>query len=75
MAVRDVVGIGGKDGTYYLLDRDGMNPLTGRIEPYWQTNVVPGGSQGGIIASAAVDGIKTSRPGTCAKVASKVWAW
>ena len=55
-ALRDVVGIGNKDGTYYLLDRDGVNPLTGEVEPYWQTNVVPGGSQGGIIASAAVDG-------------------
>lgn len=51
---RDVLGIGNKDGTYYLLDRDGVNALTGRIEPYWQTKVVPGGSIGGIIASAAV---------------------
>lgn len=53
-AKREVLGIGNKDGTYYLLDRDGRNEITGRIEPYWQTNVVPGGAIGGIIASAAV---------------------
>jgi outer membrane protein assembly factor BamB len=52
--VREVVGAGGKDGTYYVLDRDGTNQITGRVEPYWQTNVVPGGPIGGIIASAAV---------------------
>ncbi|MEW6270028.1 MAG: PQQ-binding-like beta-propeller repeat protein [Thermodesulfobacteriota bacterium] len=52
--VREVVGVGVKDGTYYVLDRDGVNGITGRIEPYWQTNVVPGGDIGGIIASAAV---------------------
>ena len=34
---RDVVGIGGKDGSYYLLDRDGTNEITGKIEPYWTT--------------------------------------
>jgi len=69
---REVVGIGNKDGTYYLLDRDGVNALTGRIEPYWSTNVVPGGAIGGIIASPAVGngniffstgfGTSTSRP-------------
>ncbi|MEO8602994.1 MAG: PQQ-binding-like beta-propeller repeat protein [bacterium] len=53
-ALRDVVGIGNKDGTYYLLDRDGVNALTGSIEPYWSTNVVPGGPIGGIIGSASV---------------------
>jgi outer membrane protein assembly factor BamB len=53
-AMRQVVGAGGKDGTYYLLDRDGTNALTGRVEPYWQMNVVPGGPIGGILASAAV---------------------
>ncbi len=51
---RDVLGVGNKDGTYYVLDRDGVNEITGRVEPYWQTNVVPGGAIGGIIASAAV---------------------
>ncbi|HEY8517119.1 MAG TPA: PQQ-binding-like beta-propeller repeat protein [Candidatus Binatia bacterium] len=52
--VREVVGVGVKDGTYYVLDRDGVNEITGRVEPYWQTKVVPGGDIGGIIASAAV---------------------
>lgn len=51
---REVVGVGGKDGTYYLLDRDGENELTGEVEPYWQTNVVPGGSIGGITGTPAV---------------------
>jgi outer membrane protein assembly factor BamB len=53
-ATREVVGVGGKDGTYYVLDRDGTNELTGLTEPYWQTNVVPGGAIGGIIGSASV---------------------
>ncbi len=53
-ATREVVGVGCKDGTYYVLDRDGTNEITGKVEPYWQTNVVPGGAFGGIIASAAV---------------------
>ena len=52
--IRELVGIGGKDGTYYTLDRDGTNELTGRIEPYWQTNVVPGGPAGGMIGGASV---------------------
>lgn len=51
---REVVGYGQKNGFYYLLDRDGENELTGKIEPYWQTQVVPGGDIGGIIASSAV---------------------
>lgn len=55
---REVVGIGNKDGTYYLLDRDGENELTGKIEPYWQRNVVDGGAIGGITGTAAVmDGV------------------
>ncbi len=41
-----------------MLDRDGVNELTGKIEPYRQTRVVPGGSIGGIIASAAGGGGK-----------------
>lgn len=53
-AHRDVVGIGNKDGTYYVLDRDGENEITGQIEPYWSRKVVPGGAIGGIIASASV---------------------
>ncbi len=51
---RDVLGIGNKDGTYYVLDREGTNQASGRVEPYWQRKVVPGGAIGGIIASAAV---------------------
>jgi outer membrane protein assembly factor BamB len=60
---RDVVGVGGKDGTYYVLDREGMN-VANRVRwddadasglPYWRRQVVPGGSAGGIIATAAVD--------------------
>jgi outer membrane protein assembly factor BamB len=58
-----VVGEGGKDGTYYVIDRDGVNAVTGvrwddadpSALPYWRTNVVPGEGQGGIIATAAVD--------------------
>lgn len=63
----DVVGVGGKDGTYYVLDRDGLNRSNGASWdddpashlpadlPYWATQVVPGGDIGGVIATAAVD--------------------
>ncbi|HVM98253.1 MAG TPA: PQQ-binding-like beta-propeller repeat protein [Candidatus Acidoferrales bacterium] len=51
---RQVLGAGCKDGTYYVLDRDGVNEVTGRVEPYWQTKVVPGGSIGGVLSSSAV---------------------
>ncbi len=51
---RDVVGIGNKDGTYYLLDRDGENEITGAMGPYWQQNVVPGGAIGGITGTPSV---------------------
>ena len=59
----EVVGIGGKDGTYYVLDRDGVNEAHGVGwddadpcgTPYWSTNVVPGGAIGGVIATASVD--------------------
>jgi polyvinyl alcohol dehydrogenase (cytochrome) len=62
-APRDVVGVGGKDGTYYVIDRDGVNARNGvhwddadhTALPYWRTNVVPGGDVGGIIAAASVD--------------------
>ncbi len=47
---RDVAGVGNKDGTYYVVDRD-----TGAL--VWQTNVVPGGDIGGIIATASVDSV------------------
>ena len=63
----EVVGVGGKDGTYYVLDRAGVNQATGVAWnddpashlpaglPYWATQVVPGGAIGGIIATAAAD--------------------
>lgn len=45
----DFVGIGGKDGTYYLLDR-----LSG--ERVWATRVVFGGNSGGFFGAAALAG-------------------
>jgi len=62
-ASREVLGVGNKDGTYYVLDRDGVNEVNGvawndpdpSALPYWSTNVVPGGDIGGIIATAAAD--------------------
>ncbi|NQX89252.1 MAG: PQQ-binding-like beta-propeller repeat protein [Halioglobus sp.] len=59
----DVVGVGNKDGTYYVMDRDGVNQRytknivdhTSPDFPYWQTKVVEGGSFSGIISTAAVD--------------------
>ncbi len=62
-ASREVLGIGNKDGFYYVIDRDGVNEITGLSWndgdsdnlPYWKTQVVPGGWIGGIIATAAVD--------------------
>lgn len=59
----DVVGVGNKDGTYYVMDRDGINQrFTDELVdyrspdfPYWKTKVVEGGSFSGIIATAAVD--------------------
>ena len=60
---RDAVGVGNKDGTYTVIDRDGVNVRNGvrwndpdpsRL-PYWSTQVVPGGAIGGVVATAAVD--------------------
>ncbi|MBK6512185.1 MAG: PQQ-like beta-propeller repeat protein [Haliea sp.] len=59
----DVVGVGSKDGTYYVMDREGINKrYTEQVVDhrsadflYWSTKVVPGGSFSGIIATAAVD--------------------
>jgi outer membrane protein assembly factor BamB len=61
--VRDVVGIGNKDGTYYVIDREGRNVGNGvswddpdpAALPYWHTKVVQGGAIGGVIQTAAVD--------------------
>src|SRR5206468_10649063 len=58
---RDVVGVGKKDGTYYVIDRDGMNEHTGvqwddadpAQLPYWRTYVVAGGAHCGSLATAA----------------------
>ncbi len=47
------VGIGGKDGTYYLLDRLTLNPH-GRL--VWSARVVFGGDEGGFIGTTAIDG-------------------
>ncbi len=61
--MREVLGVGGKDGIYYVLDRDGINEVN-EVEwddedasdlPYWRTQLVPGGDIGGIIATAAAD--------------------
>jgi hypothetical protein len=49
MSDKSSVGIGGKDGTYYLLDR-----RTGQLR--WATRVVFGGGAGGFFGGAAFDG-------------------
>ena len=59
----EVLGVGNKDGTYTVLDRDGVNERSGVAWndadpsglPYWRTQVVPGGAAGGVLATAAVD--------------------
>jgi polyvinyl alcohol dehydrogenase (cytochrome) len=45
----DAVGVGDKAGTYRALDRD-----TGEV--LWERPLTPGGTQGGVMASAAVAG-------------------
>jgi cysteine-rich repeat protein len=62
-AEREVLGVGNKDGTYYVIDRDGINEVTSvawndadpSTLPYWRTKLVPGGEIGGILATAAAD--------------------
>jgi polyvinyl alcohol dehydrogenase (cytochrome) len=62
---RDVVGIGNKDGTYYVLDRDGVNEVSGvawndvdpSALPYWTTNLVAGGVAGGILGTPSIDAV------------------
>jgi outer membrane protein assembly factor BamB len=59
----DVVGIGNKDGSYVVIDRDGVNEESGvawndsdpSALPYWRTRVVNGGAFGGVVATASVD--------------------
>jgi polyvinyl alcohol dehydrogenase (cytochrome) len=46
---KDAVGVGDKAGTYRALDRE-----TGEI--LWEAPLTPGGTQGGVMASAAVAG-------------------
>lgn len=50
---RKYLGIGGKDGTYYVLDRVTSHPNERLI---WKTNVVFGGNSGGFYGGAAFDG-------------------
>jgi len=47
------VGVGGKDGTYYLLNSLTNDPKGERV---WETNVVFGGNAGGFFGGAAFDG-------------------
>jgi outer membrane protein assembly factor BamB len=62
----EVVGIGNKDGTYYVIGRDGVNERTGvRWDdpdpsdlPYWRRNVVAGGVLGGLPATSSVDEVR-----------------
>jgi outer membrane protein assembly factor BamB len=49
------VGIGGKDGTYYLLERLTFRPQ-GRL--VWSARVVFGGNEGGFIGTTAVHGAR-----------------
>ncbi|HZR83396.1 MAG TPA: PQQ-binding-like beta-propeller repeat protein [Candidatus Binatia bacterium] len=49
------VGVGGKDGTYYVLNRVARNPGG---ELVWRSNVVFGGFAGGFVASTAFDGTR-----------------
>src|SRR5436190_17050438 len=48
---RRLVGEGSKSGTYWALDRASMKPV-------WSTDVGPGSSIGGILASTAYDGAR-----------------
>ena len=53
LGVNRWLGVGGKDGTYYILDRLTHN-LGGQL--VWRANVVFGGFAGGFIGSTAFDG-------------------
>jgi outer membrane protein assembly factor BamB len=53
LGAQQYVGIGGKDGTYYVLQRLTEAPAG---ELVWATNVVFGGMSGGFIGTAAFDG-------------------
>lgn len=45
----DAVGVGDKDGVYHVVDREDGELL-------WETRITAGGLQGGVMASAAVEG-------------------
>jgi polyvinyl alcohol dehydrogenase (cytochrome) len=47
------IGIGNKNGTYYVLHSDSGSPA-GQLQ--WSTNIVFGGTSGGFIGSTAFDG-------------------
>jgi outer membrane protein assembly factor BamB len=49
------LGVGGKDGTYYMLERHTKNP---QGELVWATNVVFGGNGGGFFGGAVFDGTR-----------------
>ena len=59
----DVVGVGNKDGSYVVIDRDGINAENhvawNQADPsglpYWRTRVVNGGAFGGVLATASID--------------------
>ncbi len=53
LGVNRYVGIGSKDGTYYVLHRRSLHP---EGELAWATNVVFGGNAGGFFGGAAFDG-------------------
>jgi outer membrane protein assembly factor BamB len=62
----DVVGVGNKDGSYVVIDRDGVNEKSGvawddpdpSALPYWTRRVVPGGELGGLPSTASVDEVR-----------------
>jgi hypothetical protein len=62
----DVVGVGNKDGSYVVIDRDGVNERNGAAWddpdpsalPYWTRRVVQGGSLGGLPSTASVDEVR-----------------
>jgi hypothetical protein len=80
-APREVLGIGNKDGSYTVLDRDGVNEVSGvawndvdpSSLPYWTRNVVPGGSIHLVISGVTLD-VATSAGQSALQVAAQVAA-
>jgi len=52
------LGIGGKDGFFYVIERQRWDITGGIRTPKWVTRVVRGGFAGGFIGSSATDGQK-----------------